>query len=98
MYQTHSSVTNLARIFVLGNLGSAMGETTVQIMKTKMINYAVIQAILILVKLASIAIIDAFILTRSATARTSALMELTRATADAVLKSSFVTQMLDLSA
>jgi len=67
-------------------------------MKTKMINYVAIQAILILVKLASIAIIDAFILTRSATGRTFALMELTRATADAVQKSSFATPTLDLSA
>ena len=98
MFRTHSNVTNQGITFALGKRGSAMAETTVRIMKTKMMIYAVIQATLIHVKLASIAIIDAFILTKSATARTSARMELTRVTADAAQMSSFVTPILDLSA
>lgn len=98
MFRTHSNVTNQGMTFALGKRGSATAETTVRIMKTKMTKYAVIQTTLILVKLASIAIIDAFILTKSATARTSARMELTRVTADAVQMSSSATPILDLSA
>ena len=98
MFRTHSNVTNQGITFALGNRGSAMAETTVRIMKTKMMIYAVSQATLILVKLASIAIKDAFILTKSATARTSARMELTRVTVDAAQMSSFAMPILDLSA
>ena len=57
--------------------------------------YAVIHIILILVKPASIAIIDAFILMKSATARTFARMELTRVIVDAARMSSFATLTLD---
>ena len=98
MSRMHSTATNQGRIFALDKHGFVTAETTVRIMKTKMMIYAVIHIILILVKPASIAIIDAFILMKSATGRTFVRMGLTRVIVDAARMSSFATQTLDLSA
>ena len=93
-----SNATNQAKTFAPGKLGFVMVEMIVQITKTKMTLYVVIQVIRILAKLGFTATINAFCRIKFVMARITAQMELMRKTAVVALKNFPAMLMLGHSA